>query len=168
LLATWRARKALLGRTPPTPIDPARAHELVAIVDALGAALDATTPIVDAVVHVRREGRLQVIGLDARCRSRSDVRQRVLRVAHEMHLAHIDAARRRVLAVILREGAADDLREWTRALVDETGDGKSAERDWRAARKQVALLVIDPAGRYELTGGDHDVERAVRQLHVPG
>ncbi len=168
MLATWRARKALLGRTPPTPIDAARAPELVAFVDALGAALDATTPILDAVVHVRREGRLQIIGLDARRRSRSDIRQRVLRVAHEMHLAHIDAARRRVLAVVLRDGEADELRAWSRALVDESGDGKRAERDWRHARRQIALLVIDPSGRYELNGGDHDVERAVRKMCVPG
>lgn len=155
LLGAWRARRALLRRGAPGAVGAGGSARLVALVDDLGARLGSTARVDDDVVHERRDGRLQLVGIDAAGRPLGDVAERVLRVAHEMELRHADAPRRRVLAVVLVDDP--DPRPALERLVA-VGE---ADADWRAARRRVALLVVGARGAHALRGGDHDVERAV-------
>lgn len=155
LVDTWRARRALIEAGPLEPVGDSSLR-LSGVIDTLGERLGATSRVDDDVVHERRDGRLQLVGLEvAGDRSPDDVRRRVVRVAHEMHLGHFDAPRRRVVAVLLGP-AIREARAWLGRL------DAGADRAWHDVRRQVALIVIDAEGRVALRGGDHDVDRALR------
>jgi len=156
----WRARRAILSRSPPSSIEEPAAPQLRQTVEALQPLVDATLSLGDPSWHFRWEGEMQLVGLDATSRSVTDVRQRLLRLVHELDLRHLSRRNRRVLAVVLcepREG--EGLTGWHARLQDDQGEVGAA--DWRAARRRFAVLAIDASGAHALFGGDHAVETAV-------
>ncbi|HTE06640.1 MAG TPA: hypothetical protein VK824_10620 [Planctomycetota bacterium] len=139
--------------------DPA-APELFAAVESLKATADCPDSLGDPNWHYRWEGAVQLVGLDARSRSVTDVRQRLLRLVHECDLRHMPRSRRRVLAVVLCEPQADEgLRGWQLRL--DADEGEVGASDWRAARRRVAVLALDGSGGHLLSGGDRAVRQAV-------
>jgi len=162
LLDRWRARRAIATRQPPSPVNDVADPALRVAVEALGARLGAQASLGDPAWHYRWEGSLQLVGLDAAARSVSDVRQRLARLVHECDLRHLPRRTRRVLAVIRcapREG--EDLRGWYLRLQHDRGEVGAA--DWSAARRRIAVLLLDshPEGGHMLFGGDLAVRSAV-------
>jgi len=159
-LDRWRARRAIISRTPPTSIEDEADPRLAPIVHDLSARLGSTNSLGDPLWHQRWEGELQVVGLDAATRSVSDVRQRLARTVHELALRHMAHRGRRVLAVILcapeqREG----LEGWYARLQDDRGE--VGTRDWRAASRWISVLALDPGSEHRLFGGDDQIVAAV-------
>ncbi len=162
LFDRWRARRAIATRTPPSPVNDPAAPALRAVVEALATLLSTPDSLGDPSWHYRREGELQLVGLDATRRSVTDVRQRLVRLVHEDELRHMARRARRVLAVVLcAPHGAEDLRGWHARLDDDRGEVGVA--DWRAARRKLALLAVDAAdpSRAELVGGDRAIRLAV-------
>jgi len=160
LLDRWRARRAIASRTPPSTINDPADPRLFAAVEALKSRVDALESLGDPNWHYRWDGALQLVGLDATSRSVTEVRQRLVRLVHECDLRHMPRLSRRVLAVVLcqpREG--EDLRGVYLRIDDDQGEVGSA--DWRAARRRIALLLMDGGGRHELFGGDRAIRQAV-------
>jgi hypothetical protein len=164
LFDRWRARRAILSRTPPSSIEDRADPRLRSVVEGLATYMEACDSLGDPSWHYRWEGELQLVGLDATSRSVTDVRQRLLRLVHELDLRHLPRRARRVLAVVLC--AADEgeqLEGWHARLQDDRGE--VGESDWRAARKRVAILAVeiskDGSLRHRLFGGDHAVARLV-------
>ncbi len=159
-LDRWRARRAILSRTPPSTVDDAADPRLREVVEALREPVGADNSLGDPSWHFRWEGELQLVGLDATTRSVTDVRQRLLRLVHELDLRHLPRRARRVLAVVLcAPEPSEGFPGWHARLQDDQGE--VGESDWRAARGRIAVLAIDGAGRHALFGGDHAVSRAV-------
>jgi hypothetical protein len=162
LLDRWRARRAIATRTPPSPVNDPAEPALRTVVEELAPRLQSRDSLGDPSWHYRWEGELQLVGLDATRRSVTDVRQRLVRLVHENDLRHMARRARRVLAVVLcapRE--TEGLRGWFLRLEDDRGE--VGESDWRAARRRVALLLVDSAdpSRAELFGGDRFIRQAV-------
>jgi hypothetical protein len=160
LLDRWRARRAIATRSPPSPVGDRASPALFEAVEQVRAQAGALDSLGDPSWHYRWEGELQLVGLDATSRSVSDVRQRLLRLVHECDLRHMPARRRRVLAVVLCEPRpAEGLGGWHARLDDDQGE--VGVRDWRAARRRIAVLAVEPGGAAELFGGDGQVRQAV-------
>ncbi len=166
LLDRWRARRAIASRTAPSTINDPADPRLLAAVESLKVLADAQESLGDPNWHYRWEGALQLVGLDATARSVTEVRQRLVRLVHECDLRHMSRRRRRVLAVVLcapREG--EDLRGLHLRLDDDQGEVGAS--DWRAARRRIALLLVDGGGRHQLFGGDREIRQAVEAFSVP-
>jgi hypothetical protein len=164
LFDRWRARRAILSRTPPSSIEEPADPRLRTIVEALGARLGSIDSLGDPSWHFRWEGELQLVGVDATSRSVTDVRQRLLRLVHELDLRHLPRRARRVLAVVLcSPEAGEGLVGWHARLQDDQGE--VGVGDWRAARRRIAVLAVDGGGTDvatpKLFGGDHTVTQAV-------
>jgi len=160
LLDRWRARRAIATRTPPSPVNDPAAPALRALVEGLAQHVQSRDSLGDPSWHYRWEGELQLVGLDALTRSVTDVRQRLLRLVHECDLRHLDARRKRVLAVVLCDPRpAEGLKGWHARLDDDQGEVGAS--DWRAARRRIAVLALEPGGAAELFGGDGAVKQAV-------
>jgi len=143
LLDRWRARRALLTRTPPTPIATPADPRLTDLVEGLKGPLGCPNSLGDPIWHHRWEGELQLVGLDARDRSVTDVRQRLVRLVHELSLRHLPRSARRAVAVVLCAPREDEgLAGWLRRLDDDRGEVGMA--DWRAARRRLAILAVAP------------------------
>jgi len=159
LFDRWRARRAIATRTGPAPIEDLPDQALVTLVDSLKLAVGAQDSLGDPSWHLRWDGELQLVGLDATSRSVTDVRQRLLRLAHECDLRHLPRRARRVLLVVLcspREG--EGLSGWFKRLDDDQGEVGAS--DWRAARGRMAVLALDTDGSRQLFGGDRAVREA--------
>jgi hypothetical protein len=156
----WRARRAILSRSAPSSVEDEAHPRLREVVESLLDPLGTPYSLGDPSWHYRWEGDLQLVGLDATQRSVTDVRQRLLRLVHELELRHLSRSVRRVLAVVLcapQDG--EDLEAWhARLRVDQ---GEVGERDWRAARRRIELLAITPDGQHAYFGTDVDLRRAV-------
>jgi hypothetical protein len=161
LLDRWRARRALLSRSPPSTTEDSGDAGLRAVVDALSVALDAPNSLGDPIWHHRWEGDLQVVGLDAAKRSVSDVRQRLARTVHELALRHMASRGRRLLAVVrcAPEGG-EGLEGWHARLWEDQGEVGVA--DWKAARRNVAVLLLGPDDERQLFGSDRAITAAVK------
>ena len=162
ILDRWRARRAILTRSAPssveTPADPA----LRPLVEELREPLGALHSLGDPLWHYRWEGERQLVGLDARSRSVTDVRQRLLRLIHELDLRHLPRRARRVVAVVLCAPKGDEgLTGWHARLMDDQGEVGAA--DWRAARRRCAVLAVGPDGGHDLFGGDAGLHRLVER-----
>jgi hypothetical protein len=162
LFDRWRARRAIATRSAPTPVSDQADPRLFVAVEQVRAQAGALDSLGDPSWHYRWEGDLQLVGLDARARSVTDVRQRLLRLAHECDLRHMPARRKRVLAVVLCEPRpGEGLAGWQARLDDDQGEvGVS---DWRAARRRIAVLAIEAGGGAALFGGDKPVRDAVQR-----
>ena len=160
LLDRWRARRAIATRSAPSPVSDRADPRLFEAVEQVRASVGALDSLGDPSWHYRWEGDLQLVGLDALTRSVTDVRQRLLRLVHECDLRHMAARRKRVLAVVLCEPRpGEGLKGWHARLDDDQGEvGVS---DWRAARRRIAVLALDPSGGAELFGGDGAIAQAV-------
>jgi len=159
LLDRWRARRAIATRSAPSPVADRASPALFAAVEQVRAQAGALDSLGDPSWHYRWEGELQLVGLDALTRSVTDVRQRLLRLVHECELRHLTARRKRVLAVVLcepREG--EGLKGWHARLDDDQGE--VGVRDWRAARRRITVLALEPGGAAELFGGDGQMRQA--------
>lgn len=145
MFETWRARRALLGHKPPTSAETPAPDELADVVAGLRPHLGRTDPVGDPIWQLRLEGEQPLVGLDARKRSVSDIRQRLVRTLHELDLRHLKAAQRRVLAVFLVASGA--LAEgWLERLLEGGDDGLRA--DWNRLRPRIALLLVEEGGAY--------------------
>ena len=157
---TWRARKALKTRTAPSTVDEAPHPQLVEVVEALRLPLGAPHSLGDPTWHLRWEGELHLVGLDAVTRSTADVRQRLTRLVHENELRHLPRRGKRVVAVVRCDPAgADGIDGWYAKL--QTDHGEVGPADWRAARRHCAIVALTPDGRSRLFGGDRVVRDAV-------
>jgi len=156
----WRARRALVSRTPPTTLSDAPDPALTRAVTELSEALDTPFSLGDPIWHQRWEGQRQLVALDATARSVSDVRQRLARTVHELALRHMAAPGRRLLAVVrcAPEGG-EGLAGWHARLWQDQGE--VGVDDWRAARRSVAVLLQGPDGEHELFGGDRQLREAL-------
>jgi hypothetical protein len=166
LFDRWRARRAIATRTGPSPIEDFADPRLVEVVESLKTAVGAQISLGDPSWHCRWDGALQLVGLDASSRSVTDVRQRLLRLAHECDLRHLPRRARRILLVVLcspREG--EDLQGWFKRLDDDQGEVGAS--DWRAAKRRMAVLALDGEGGRQLFGGDRDVREATSALLGP-
>jgi hypothetical protein len=162
LFDRWRAQRAIATRSAPSPVNDPASPELFAAVESLKGAVDCPDSLGDPNWHYRWEGTLQLVGLDARTRSVSDVRQRLLRLVHECDLRHMPRARRRVLAVVLCEPRdGEDLRAWNLRLDNDADEAGSS--DWRAVRGRIAVLALDGRGGHALSGGDRRVRESVER-----
>jgi hypothetical protein len=160
LFDRWRAQRAIATRSAPSPVNDPAAPELFEAVESLKAAARCPDSLGDPNWHYRWEGDVQLVGLDARTRSVTDVRQRLLRLVHECDLRHMPRDRRRVLAAVLCEPRPDeDLRGWCLRLDHDEGEVGAA--DWRAARRRIAVLALDGRGGQHLLGGDRAIRLAV-------
>ena len=164
LFDRWRARRAILSRTPPSSIEDPADPQLRSVVEGLAAHMEYFESLGDPSWHYRWEGELQLVGLDATSRSVTDVRQRLLRLVHELDLRHLPRRARRVLAVVLcAPGEGEGLEGWHARLQDDRGE--VGESDWRAARKRIAILAVKiseaDGSHHRLFGGDHAVARLV-------
>ncbi|MHC4846340.1 MAG: hypothetical protein ACYTCU_09280 [Planctomycetota bacterium] len=163
LLDRWRAQRAIATRTGPSPIEDFADPRLVEVVEALKPAVGSLVSLGDPSWHLRWDGALQLVGLDATSRSVTDVRQRLVRLAHECDLRHMARRARRILLVVLctpREG--EGLQGWFKRLDDDQGEVGAS--DWRAARRRMAILALDGDGNRRLFGGDRDVREAAAPL----
>jgi hypothetical protein len=152
----WRARRAIATRSSPTPISDSADPRLFAAVEELKGLVAADDSLGDPVWHYRWDGDLQLVGLDARTRSVTDVRQRLLRLVHECDLRHLTPRRRRVLAVVLcSPRGGEGLAGWHRRLDEDKGEVGVA--DWRVARRRVNVLALDTSGGVELFGRDPEL-----------
>jgi hypothetical protein len=164
LLDRWRARRAIATRTAPSPVADPADPRLLRVVEAVKPAVETPDSLGDPGWHYRWDGRLQLVGLDARTRSVCDVRQRLARLVHECDLRHLAPRQRRVLAIVLcepREG--EGLSGWHARLWDDRGE--VGEADWKAARRRIAVLALGVDGTHALFGGDRELREAVE--HVP-
>lgn len=160
LLDRWRARRALLSRSPPSTVEDSGDTGLRAVVDGLSVALGAPNSLGDPIWHHRWEGDLQVVGLDAANRSVSDVRQRLARTVHELALRHMASRGRRMLAVVrCSPEDGEGLKGWHARLWEDQGEVGVA--DWKAARSNVTVLLLGPDDERQLFGGDRDIKAAV-------
>jgi hypothetical protein len=164
LFDRWRARRAILSRNPPSSVTEPADPRLRAVVEALGSRLGSTDSLGDPCWHYRWEGELQLVGLDATSRSVTDVRQRLLRLVHELDLRHLPRRARRVLAVVLcAPEPSEGLAGWHARLSDD--EGEVGVGDWRAARGRITVLAVDAGvdgvGTSRLFGGDQRVTAAV-------
>lgn len=160
LLDRWRARRALASRSPPCTVADRADPRLRTAVLALCQVLDAPHSLGDPIWHQRWEGDLQLVGLDARTRAVTDVRQRIARTVHELSLRHMARRGRRLVVVVLCEPeGAEGMSGWHARLQDDQGEVGQA--DWSAARRNVAVLAIDGEGRSQLFGGDAQIQAAV-------
>ena len=91
--------------------------ELADVVEALRPHLGRVYSVGDPIWHLRWEGERPLVGLDARKRSESDVRQRLLRTLHELDLRHLPRDQRRLLAVLLVPDGTAASDAWGRALL---------------------------------------------------
>jgi hypothetical protein len=161
LLDRWRARRAIATRSSPAPILDVADPRLATAVESLKEAVHAQDSLGDPSWHQRWDGELQLVGLDALSRSVTDVRQRLLRLAHECDLRHLPRRNRRILAVVLcRPRENEGLAGWYRRLDDDQGEVGTA--DWRAARRRMAVLALDDEGARCLFGGDRELSEATR------
>jgi hypothetical protein len=152
-LDRWRAHRAIATRNGPSPVTGPPDARLRAVVEALGPHVQALDSLGDPSWHCRWEGELQLVGLDAHSRSVTDVRQRLMRLVHEVDLRHMAKRAKRVLAVVLCEPREDEgLVGWFARLQDDQGE--VGERDWRAGRRRIAVLAMDGQGARTLFGGD--------------
>jgi hypothetical protein len=166
LFDRWRARRAIATRTAPSPVVDVADPRLLTLVEAVKPAVGAPDSLGDPSWHFRWDGALQLVGLDARSRAVTDVRQRLARLVHECDLRHMPTSRRRVLAVVLcepREG--EGLSGWHARLWEDRGEVGAA--DWRAARRRIAVLAVDTSGARELFGGDAALRDAVSRVDAP-
>lgn len=148
-----------MTRSAPSTVDDSADPRLLAIVEGLKGRVGTPNSLGDPSWHYRWEGELQLVGLDARARSVSDVRQRLLRLVHELDLRHMARRARRVLAVVLCEPATgEDLSGYHMRLMQD--DGEVGEKDWNAVRHRIAVLLVDGAG-HRLFGGDASIQQAV-------
>jgi hypothetical protein len=159
-LDRWRARRAIMSRTPPSTIEDAADPRLALFVKDLSERLCSPYSLGDPLWHQRWEGELQIVGLDAATRSVCDVRQRLARTVHELALRHMARRGRRVLAVILcapeeREGLVG----WHARLQDDQGEVGTS--DWKAAARSISVLALDAASEHQLFGGDAQIVAAV-------
>ncbi len=162
----WRARRAIKTRTPPTAVVSPADPRLFAIVESLKQPVGADISLGDPSWHFRWEGELQLVGLDATDRSVSDVRQRLARLVHECSLRHLPTRARRVLAALLVQPRADeDLRGLFTRLDDDQGE--VGQSDWHAARRHVALLLVDRGGSHRLFGADRALQEQLATWSVP-
>lgn len=148
-----------MTRTPPSSVDDQADARLAAAVESLKVHAETPNSLGDPCWHFRWEGELQLVGLDARARSVSDVRQRLLRLVHELDLRHMARRARRVFCVLLcepREG--EGLAGLHARLMRD--EGEVGEKDWNAVRHRIAVLLIDASGGCELFGGDAAVRKA--------
>ncbi|MFT7464473.1 MAG: hypothetical protein ACI9EF_002829 [Pseudohongiellaceae bacterium] len=160
ILDRWRARRAIMTRTPPTSVEDQPNPALVPMVRDLSERLVAPFSLGDPIWHQRWEGELQVLGLDALTRSVSDVRQRLARTGHELALRHMARRGRRVFAVILCAPVGDEgLVGWHSRLQDDQGEVGPA--DWRAASRLLSVLAVGVDGEHQLFGGDGQISAAV-------
>lgn len=167
LLDRWRARRAIATRTPPSTINDPVDPRLFSAVESLKQAVGAQDSLGDASWHLRWDGELQLVGLNAVSRSVTDVRQRLLRLAHECDLRHMQRSRKRILLVVLcnpREG--EGLDGWHARLDDDQGEVGTS--DWKAARRRMSVLALDTDGRRQLFGADRDVRAAVQAFLEQG
>lgn len=157
----WRARRAIMTRTPPHSVEEQADPALSPIVHDLSQRLQAPFSLGDPIWHQRWEGELQVLGLDASTRSVSDVRQRLARTGQELALRHMARRGRRILAVILCAPTdGEGLVGWHARLVDDQGEVGVA--DWRAASRLLSVLAVAPDGEHQLFGGDGQIVAAVQ------
>jgi hypothetical protein len=160
VLDRWRARRAIATRTAPAAITDQADPRLLRLVEELKGVLATPDSLGDPLWHYRWDGDLQLVGLDARSRSVTDVRQRLLRLVHECDLRHLTRRRRRVLAVVLcRPQKGERLSGWHERLRTDRGEVGTA--DWRAARRRIAVLAVDEDGDPELFGGDAELRESV-------
>jgi len=160
LLDRWRARRAILTRSAPSSVEDPAHPALRPVVEALRDRIGTPHSLGDPSWHYRWEGEQQLVGLDASSRSVTDVRQRLLRLVHELDLRHLPRRVRRVVCVALcSPQAGEGLTGWYARLLDDQDE--VGARDWRAVRRRCAVLALDGMGRYELFGGDGALRQAV-------
>lgn len=122
---------------------------LTRLVESLRPHLGDPFSVGDPIWHLRWEGKLQVVAIDTRERSQSDLRQRLLRTLHELDLRHLPRAQRRLLAVVLcRPEEGESLDAWHQRLMEGGSDGMHG--DWRAVRKRVSILAQLDDGSHRL------------------
>lgn len=160
LIERWWARHHIQNATNPTPVadpgDPALADAVNSLCPHFGDPYSCGDPN----WHFRWEGELQIVGLDATSRSVTDVRQRLVRLSHELALRHLPGRARRILAVVLvGEAAAADLVGWYARLDDDQGE--LGRMNWRLARRRVSVLAVTRSGAHRLFGGDRSVASRV-------
>ncbi len=161
LFDRWRARRAILARTPPHSVEDPPDPRLTALVESLRDRLGVPNSLGDPIWHHRWEGELQLVALDAGTRSVSDLRQRLTRTVHELLLRHMARSARRVLAVVLCAPEGDEgLDGWYARLQRDEGEVGTA--DWRAVRPHIAVLALDASGAQRLFGGDQAIREAVQ------
>ncbi|MGQ0553091.1 MAG: hypothetical protein ACT4PU_07710 [Planctomycetota bacterium] len=161
ILDRWRAQRAIATRSAPTPVTDSADPRLLAAVEAIKPLADAPNSLGDPSWHYRWEGGLQLVGLDCRTRSVTDLRQRLLRLVHECDLRHLSRPQRRVLGVVLCEPqGTEGLRGWHQRLEEDRDEVGTA--DWRAARGRIAVLAIDATtGARELFGAPRALEQSL-------
>jgi hypothetical protein len=167
LLDRWRARRAIATRTAPSPVEDVADPRLFEAVEGVKRVVGTPDSLGDPSWHYRWDGEQQLVGLDARTRAVTDVRQRLARLVHECELRHLTPRRRRVLLVVLcepREG--EGLSGWYTRLWEDQGEVGVA--DWRAARRRVAVLALDVVGGRELFGGSAGLRDALAQMDEAG
>jgi len=146
---TWRARRAILGHQPPSTVSDPPPEALTRVVEGLRPHLGELFSVGDPIWHLRWEGPVQLMALDARERSQSDVRQRLLRSLHELDLRHLPRQQRRVLAVLLcRPEPGESVEAWHERLIQGGDDG--LQGDWRAVRGRVSVLTVLDDGSHRL------------------
>ncbi len=160
LLDRWRAQRAIRTRTAPTAIRETAPEVLVRAIEDLKQRLQVKVSVSDPNWHLRWTGDLQLVGLDARARSTTDVRQRLVRLWHELCLSHLSRSRRRIVAVILvAPGPDEDLADWHARLDFDRGEVGTGS--WGAARRALTLLLVDDEGQVLVEGSDQALRRQV-------
>lgn len=166
LLDRFWARRALLSRSPPATVEDLPDPRLASVVASLCRLLDAPYSLGDPIWHQRWEGEVQIVGLDARRRSVSDVRQRIARTVHELTLRHMAARGRRLVALILCEPeGGEGLVGFHARLQDDRGEVGPA--DWRRVSRRVTVLLMGPrapgggAGECAVFGADRRLTAAL-------
>jgi len=133
---TWRARRAILGHQPPSTVSDPPPAALARVVEGLRPHLGELFSVGDPIWHLRWEGPVQLVALDARERSQSDLR-------------HLPRQQRRVLAVLLcRPEPGESVEAWHTRLLQGGEDGMQG--DWRAARGRVSVLAVLDDGSHRL------------------
>lgn len=161
-LDRWRARRALVSRTPPTTVEDPAHPRLISAVRSLCDTVACPFSVGDPIWHQRWEGDLQLVALDARSRSVSDVRQRLTRTSHELALRHMAARGRRMLAVVLCEPeGGEGLTGFHSRLQDDRGE--VGQDDWRRVSRKVSVLLLEVDGKHQLFGNDDAVADSVKR-----
>lgn len=137
-----------MGHQPPTAVEDPAPVELERVVEGLRPHLGQVYSVGDPIWQLRWEGELPLVALDARKRSVSDLRQRLVRTLHELDLRHLPRTQRRLLAVVLAPEGAAASAAWGAQLHALGDDGLSG--DWRRLRHRVALLVVETDGSHRL------------------